>query len=287
VVKIIRKEWKEKFYFKALKASAFISVAILSLVIIFIFLEGSSVISFKFLTENWSNTNIKEGGIFPAIIGSLFLGILVAISSIPIGILTAVYLNEYSKDTWLTRIIKLSIRNLAGVPSIVYGLFGFAFFLMSLRMGTSLLAASLTLGCMTLPWIITTSDEALKSIPDSFREGSYALGATKSQTIWKNVLPHSLSGMLTGSILGVSRAIGETAPIILVGATFYMDYVSFSPFEKFMALPYHLFVLATQHSSSFARTYAAGTALVLIILIFSINVWAFAFRHRLRMKKDW
>lgn len=270
-----------------MRASALLSVAILSFVLLFVLFEGGSVININFLSESWSNANIREAGIFPAIVGSLLLGFLVALSSIPIGILTAIYLNEYAKDSWITRIIKLSIRNLAGVPSIVYGLFGFAFFVLSLQMGTSLLAASLTLGCMTLPWIITASDEALKSIPDSFREGSYALGATKSQTIIRNVLPHSFAGMLTGSIIGISRAMGETAPIILVGATFYMDYVSFSPFEKFMALPYHLFVLATQHASSLARVYASGTALVLIVMIFSINAWAFAFRYRLRRKKDW
>lgn len=280
-------EFKERFYFGAIKFSACISVTILFMVLIFVFFEGGSVINFNFLSGSWSNNNIKEAGIFPAIIGSLFLGFFVAFISIPIGILTAVYLNEYAKDTWITRAIKLSIRNLAGVPSIVYGLFGFAFFVLSIQMGTSLLASSLTLGCMTLPWIITASDEALKAIPDSFREGSYALGATKAQTIMRNVLPHSFAGMLTGSIIGISRAMGETAPIILVGATFYMDYVSFSPFDKFMALPYHLFVLATQHASSMAGAYAAGTALVLIILVFSINAWAFAFRYRLRKKKDW
>jgi phosphate transport system permease protein len=140
---------------------------------------------------------------------------------------------------------------------------------------------------MTLPWIITASEEALKAVPFSFREGSYALGAGKWETIRRNVLPHSFSGMITGSIIGVSRAMGETAPIIMVGATFFMDYLSISPTDKFMALPYHLFILATQHSSPHAHEYALGTAAVLIVLIFFLNFGAFMIRYRLRMRKEW
>jgi len=235
----------------------------------------------------WSHREITQGGIFPAIFGTFLLAVGVSVVSIPLGICTAIYLNEYAKENLLTRTIKLAIRNLAGVPSIVYGIFGLAFFALFLKLGGSLIAASLTLGCMTLPWIITASEESLKAVPNSFREGSYALGATKWQTIKTNVLPHSFSGIMTGAILGLSRAMGETAPIIMVGATFFIAHLPSSPFDKFMAMPYHLYILATQHSSPYAREYALGTALVLVALIFMLNLGVFALRYNLRKKKAW
>ncbi|MBU4266010.1 MAG: phosphate ABC transporter permease PstA [Candidatus Altiarchaeales archaeon] len=278
---------KQEIYFMSFRLATFLSVAILLLILVYVFKEGVGVIDMKFLTSMWSHRDITSGGIFPAIMGTVFLALGVSIISIPTGICTAIYLNEYAKDTLLTRIIKLAVRNLAGVPSVVYGLFGLSLFVVFLKLGTSLFAASLTLGCMTLPWIITTSEEALKAVPVSFREGSYALGATKWQTIKAVVLPHSLGGILTGSILGISRAMGETAPIIMVGATFFMGYLPNSPFDKFMALPYHLFILATQHSSPHAREYALGTALVLITLVFILNSGVFAIRYTLRRKKEW
>lgn len=267
-------------------ATAF-SVGILAFVLLYVLIGGAGVVDWQFLTQMWSHQEITRGGILPAIIGTLFLGIGVTIIAVPIGICTAVYLHEYARESILTRTIKLAIRNLAGVPSIVYGIFGLAFFALFLNLGGSLVAASLTLGCMTLPWIITASEEALKAVPREFREGSLALGATHWQTIRTNVLPHASGGMLTGSILGVARAMGETAPIIMVGATFFMGYLPTSPFDKFMALPYHLFILATQHSSPLAREYALGTALILILLIFLLNSGAFVLRYRLRKKKDW
>ena len=278
---------RQNIYFLLFRIATFLSVVFLLFILLYILKEGIGVIDIKFLTSMWSHRDITQGGIFPAIIGTIFLAIGVSIISIPIGICTAIYLNEYAKENLLTRTIKLAIRNLAGVPSIVYGIFGLAFFVLFLKLGGSLIAASLTLGCMTLPWIITASEEALKSVPLSFREGSYALGATKWQTVRKNVLPHSFSGMLTGSILGISRAMGETAPIIMVGATFFMGYLPSSPFDKFMALPYHLFILATQHSSPNAREYALGTALVLVALIFMLNLGVFVLRYKLRKKKEW
>jgi len=284
---MVNEHVKQNVYFILFRIATFLSIVVLLFILLFIFKEGVGVIDIKFLTSMWSHRDITQGGIFPAIIGTIFLAIGVSIISIPIGICTAIYLNEYAKENLLTRTIKLAIRNLAGVPSIVYGIFGLAFFVLFLKLGGSLIAASLTLGFMTLPWIITASEEALKAVPLSFREGSYALGATKWQTVRKNVLPHSFSGMLTGSILGISRAMGETAPIIMVGATFFMGYLPTSPFDKFMALPYHLFILATQHSSPYAREYALGTALVLIALIFMFNFGVFVLRYKLRRKKEW
>jgi len=284
---MVNEHLKQTIYFALFRVAAFFSIVILLFVLLYTLIEGAGVLSIDFLTKMWSHSDITKGGIFPAIVGTVFLGIGVAIVSIPIGICTAIYLNEYAKDTLFTRIIKLAIRNLAGVPSIVYGIFGLALFVLFLNLGTSLIAASLTLGCMTLPWIITASEESLKAVPMSFREGSLALGATKWQTIKRNVLPHSISGMLTGSILGVSRAMGETAPIIMVGATFFMAYLPSSPFDKFMALPYHMFILATQHSSPYAREYALGTALVLISVIFIMNFGIFFIRYRIRSRKEW
>ncbi|RLG14439.1 MAG: phosphate ABC transporter permease PtsA [Candidatus Nanohalarchaeota archaeon] len=278
---------KQAIYFLFFKSAAFLSVLILLFVLLYIFEEGVGAININFLTNMWSHRDITQGGILQAIVGTLFLAAGVSIISIPVGVCTAIHLNEYAKDNQFNRIIKLAIRNLAGVPSVIYGIFGLAFFAIFLKLGGSLISASLTLGCMTLPWIITASEEALKAVPFSFREGSYALGATKWQTIKRNVLPHSFSGMLTGSILGISRAMGETAPIIMVGATFFISGLPSSPFDKFMALPYHLFILATQHSSPYARQYALSTALVLVVLIFALNFGVFLWRYKLRKKKKW
>lgn len=284
---MVTEQARQAIYFALFRGAAMLSILILGFVLIYTFIGGFRVVSFHFLTSVWSHADITKGGIIQAIVGSLYLGLGVLVVSVPIGIATAIYLNEYAKDTLFTRVIKLTIRNLAGVPSVVYGLFGLALFVILMRFGTSIVSASLTLGCMTLPWVITSSEEALKAVPNSFREGSLALGATKWQAIRTNVLPHSAGGMMTGSILGVSRAMGETAPIIMVGATFYMAYVSFSPFDKFMALPYHLFILATQHASPYAREYAMGTALVLIAMVFALNLGVFIMRHRLRKQKQW
>ena len=278
---------KEIIYINLLRISGFISLAILIFIISFIILKGIGVINLTFLTSIWTHNDITQGGIIQAIIGTIMLGIGVSIISIPLGVCTAIYLHEYASNNILTKSIKLSIRNLAGVPSVIYGLFGLAFFVLFLKLGGSILSASLTLGCMTLPWIITSTEEALKAVPDSFREGSYALGATKWQTIKKNVLPNASGGIITGSILGVSRSLGETAPIIIVGATFFISYLSYSPLDKFMALPYHIFILATQHSSPYAQQYALGTALVLISVIFIMNLSAFIIRYKIRGKKEW
>ena len=284
---MVNEKTKQKIAFTCCKAATLTVIAILLTVLGTLLYEGFHVINSQFLLSPWSHQDITKGGIIQAILGTLYLGIGVFIISFPIGIMTAVYLQEYAQDNYITRIIKNAMRNLAGVPSIIYGLFGFAFFVLFLHLGTSLLAASLTLSCMTLPWIISTSNEALRQVPASFREASYALGATQWQTVKKAVLPYSLSGMLTGAVLGVSRAMGETAPIILVGATFYMPHLPSSIFDKFMALPFHLFVLATQHSSPNARSYAEGTAIILICLITLFNTGIFFIRHHLREKKAW
>jgi phosphate transport system permease protein len=231
---------------------------------------------------------MTEGGIFPAIIGTFLVTLITAVLSIPLGMGCAIYLNEYARDNKITRLIRIAIRNLSGVPSIVYGLFGVVLFVQLIKIGTCILSAGLTLGLMTLPWTITASEEALKNVPQSYRDGALALGATKWKAIKTNVLPYSVGGMLTGTILGLARAAGETAPILFTGAAFFLPSLPKSLFSQFMALPYHLYIMSTQHHAiSKVRPLAYGTALVLIILIFMMNFTAIVLRAKLRkIKKE-
>ncbi len=259
---------------------------LLILVVIFydIITKGIGVVSWEFITKPPVD-GMTKGGIYPAIIGTFFITMITAILSVPLGMGCAIFLNEYARDNGLTRFIRMSIRNLSGVPSIVYGLFGVALFVEGCHFGTSILAAGCTLGLMTLPLTITASEEALKTVPRAYREGSLALGATKWQSIWTNVLPYAVPGMLTGTILGLSRAAGETAPILFTGAAFFLPDVPNSVFSQFMALPYHLYIMSTQHHNiSLVRPIAYGTALVLIILIFAMNSIAIITRYHLRKK---
>jgi len=247
--------------------------------------KGGSSISWAFLSQA-PRRGMTEGGIFPAIFGTFLVTIVTAALAIPLGICAAIYLNEYAKQTRLTRLIRLSIRNLSGVPSIVFGLFGVILFVNILKFGTSILSAGLTLGLMTLPWMITASEEALKTVPNSYREGALALGATKWQAIRTNVLPYALPGMLTGTVLGLARAAGETAPIMFTGAAFSMPFLPRSLKDQFMALPYHLYIMATQHHDiAKARPLAYGTALVLIVFVLGLNMAAILLRYRLRRKR--
>ncbi|MDP8258854.1 MAG: phosphate ABC transporter permease PstA [Candidatus Aadella gelida] len=258
---------------------------ILLLILFDIVSKGIGTISWRFLTQPPKN-GMTEGGIFPAIVGTFFVTILTAVLAVPLGMGCAIYLNEYADDNIFTRIIRMSIRNLSGVPSIVYGLFGVVLFVQMMRIGTCLLASGLTLGLMTLPWTITASEEALKNVPQSYRDGALALGATKWQAIKTNVLPYSISGMLTGTILGLARAAGETAPILFTGAAFFLPFLPKSLFEQFMALPYHLYIMATQHHAiETVRPIAYATALVLIVLICSMNMFAVVLRYKLRKRK--
>lgn len=247
--------------------------------------KGIGKISWQFLTAMPRN-GMTEGGIFPAIVGTILVTVITAVLAIPLGMGCAIYLNEYAEDTLITRIIRISIRNLSGVPSIVYGLFGVILFVQLMNLGTCVLSAGLTLGLMTLPWTITASEEALKNVPNSYREGALALGATKWQSIRTNVLPYAVPGMLTGTILGLSRAAGETAPILFTGAAFFLPHLPKSLFSQFMALPYHLYIMSTQHHAiSKVRPIAYGTALVLIVLVFAMNLVAVIVRYRLRKIK--
>lgn len=277
----------EAAFFSLFRLSAFAAIALLLLVLLLLGIAGHSVIDWQFLTASWQHQDITSGGIFPAIVGSIYLGLGVIAISFPFGVATAVFLTEYGRDTRGRRLIQLAIRNLAGVPSVVYGLFGLAVFVHMLHMGMSLIAAVCTLSVMTLPWIITSSVEALEAVPRQFRDSSLALGATKWQTIRFIVLPSALPGCLTGGIIGMARALGETAPIILVGATFFLTRLPSSVFSKYMALPYHVFILATQHASPHAERYAAGSALVLMLITFLLSLGAIILRYRFRRIKVW
>ena len=235
----------QRIGFAVITLVAFLTVLPIIGTIIYIFVKGISAISVEFLTGFPSN-GMREGGIYPAIVGTFYLTIGTAIFSVPLGIAAAVYLSEYASNNKWTRLIRLAIVNLAGIPSVVYGLFGLGLFVLFLQFGTSILAAALTLSIMTLPVVISTAEEALRAVPQSFRTVSISLGATRWQTIRRIVLKEALPGILTGVILGLERAAGETAPILFTGAAFFLPQLPQSPFDATMALPYHLFVISTQ-----------------------------------------
>jgi phosphate transport system permease protein len=280
-----RKKVVQFFGFFLLRACLYLVLAVLLLFLYDIGKKGGGAISWEFLSQA-PRRGMTEGGIFPAIFGTFLVTLLTAILAVPLGMCSAIYLNEYARQGRLTRLIRLSIRNLSGVPSIVYGLFGVILFVNILRFGTSVLSAGLTLGLMTLPWTITASEEALKTVPNSYREGALALGATKWQSIRTNVLPYAVPGMLTGTVLGLARAAGETAPILFTGAAFFLPYLPKSLGDQFMALPYHLYIMATQHHQiQQVRPIAYGTALVLIVLVLGMNMTAVIIRYRLRRKQ--
>jgi phosphate transport system permease protein len=254
----------------------------LGIILLDIFSKGISSVSWEFISQS-PTAGMTKGGILPALIGTLWLTLITTLFAVPFGVGCAVYLNEYAKPSLLTNVIRASIRNLAGIPSIIYGLFGLALFVQGLQMGTSVLSAGLTLGLLSLPYIITTTEEALKRIPDSMREATLALGATQYETIKDVVLPKALPGILTGVILTLSRAAGETAPILFTGVAFYINGLTSSVNQEFMALPYHLYMLSTQHQSiEQVRPLAYGTAVVLIVMVFSLNIVAFYIRFKQR-----
>ncbi len=262
-------------------------VAIIAYLLFCIVVRGLPAISWEFLTAMPRQSG-ATGGIFPAIVGTLLLVTGTIVIALPLGMATAIYLSEYAKQGKFTHMVRLAIITLAGVPSIVFGLFGLGLFVLFFGLGASILSGCLTLACMILPTIIASSEESLRAVPHSLRQGSLALGATKWQTIYKNVLPYSFSGMLTGSILGISRAAGETAPILLTVAAFYLPRLPKSISDQVMALPYHLYVLATQHpEADKIRPMQYGTALVLLVLVLGINLIAIILRIRIRKKYKW
>ena len=264
--------------FNTFRVVSFLVVAILFVILGFIVIRGFSVISWKFLT-GMPEEGMTKGGIFPAIVGTMSLIVGSILFAFPIGVLSGIYINEYLTDSWLKRFMRNMTNNLAGVPSIVFGLFGMTLFVNTLKFGDSILAGSLTLGLMVLPVIIRTTEEALKSVDDSLRHGSYALGATKLQTIRRVVLPIAYPNIITGVILSISRVSGETAPILFTVAAYFLPKLPTSIFDQVMALPYHLYVLTTSGLNPEAsRPMAYGTALVLIAIVLFVNLLANALR---------
>ncbi len=280
----VRRNLVQTLFFLVFRGAAVINGIALFIIVFFMVKNGWRAISWEFLTQPPMDSMTK-GGILPCIIGTLSLGIGGIIVALPIGVASAVYLNEYARPGKVVRLIRLCINNLAGVPSVVFGLFGLAFFVVMLKFGVSILSGALTLGAMSLPVIIGSTEEALKSVPDTYREASLGLGATKWQTIYRVVLPAALPGILTGAILGVSRAAGETAPIMFTGAVFFTPSIPTSIFDEVMALPYHIYVLATAGTQiEQTRHLQYGTAIVLIALVLGINLVAIIYRSRLRRR---
>ncbi|MDL2123291.1 MAG: phosphate ABC transporter permease PstA [Deltaproteobacteria bacterium] len=279
-----RRNLLQKIVFNIFRLAALINGLALFIIIYFMIANGWKAINWTFLTQPPVDSMTK-GGILPCIVGTLCLSIGAILIAMPIGVASAIYLNEYARPGPLIRVIRLGINNLAGIPSIVFGLFGLAFFVVWLKMGVSIIAGALTLGAMTLPVMIGSTEEALRAVPDTYREASLGLGATKWQTIYRVVLPAALPGILTGTILGVSRAAGETAPIMFTAAVFFTPSLPVSIFDEVMALPYHIYVLATAGTEIEAtRHLQYGTALVLIFLVLGMNLIAIIYRSRLRKR---
>jgi phosphate transport system permease protein len=278
-------ERTQKIAFFFLLLATLLIVVPVGMIVLIIIKKGLPAINWQFLTDI-PRQGMRAGGIFPAIVGTLYLVSGAILFALPIGLMAAVYLSEYAKDNFLTRIIKLAIVNLAGVPSVVYGLFGLALFVVFFKFGASILSGSLTLGIMILPIIITASREALESVPYSFREVSWSLGVSKWQTIRHIVLPNAIPGILTGTILGLGRAAGETAPILFTVAAFYLPRLPKSIFDQAMALPYHLYVISTQVPNVDEKI-RYGTALVLLTIVLFMNLVAIIIRYKFRKRKKW
>jgi phosphate transport system permease protein len=269
-----RKQLKQSIAFNLFRVVSLMVVAILFVILGFILIKGARVINWEFLTS-MPKDQMTGGGIYPAIIGTLCLIAGSMIFAFPVGVLSAIYMNEYLKESFLKRFIRTMTNNLAGIPSIVFGLFGMALFVNTLKFGDSILAGSLTLGLMALPVIIRTTEEALKSVDDTLRIGSYALGATRLQTIRKVVLPVAFPNILTGLILSIGRVSGETAPILFTVAVYFLPKLPHGIFDQVMALPYHLYVLTTSGTNvTESRPMAYGTAFVLIMIVLILNLLA-------------
>jgi len=275
----------QKVAFFMLTLCGLIVIAPIVMIIGVLIVRGAPAINIEFLTQ-MPRAGMKEGGIFPAIVGTVLLVTGAVVVAVPLGVTCSIYITEYARDNLFTRLVRLSIVNLAGVPSVVFGLFGLGLFVIFLKFGSSILSGSLTLAFLILPVIITSSEEAIKAVPMAYREAALALGATRLRMVVTVVLPNALSGILTGSILGVSRAAGETAPILFTVAAFFLPRLPHSIFDQVMALPYHLYIISTQ-VPNVPDEIKYGTALVLFALVFGMNLVAIVIRNRIRKQKRW
>ncbi len=280
----LRRKTSQWVAFMLLRGAILLVAAALAIIVGFLVKNGISAISWNFLFDVPRNY-MTEGGVWPCIVGTLLLSLGAMAVALPLGVASAIYLHEYAKPGTFMRIIRLGVNNLAGVPSVVFGLFGLGLFVTAMGLGVSLIAGWLTLGVLCLPVVIGTTEEALRSVPNTYREASLALGGTKWQTIWRVVLPSALPGILTGSILGISRAAGETAAIMFTAAVFYTPKMPNSIFSDVMALPYHIYVLATAGTEiEKTRPIQFGTALVLIALVLGMNIFAIGLRAWLQKR---
>ena len=267
-------------------AAALVGVVVLAVLLIDVVKDGSAMLSLEFLTSFPSQVFPENGGIYPALIGSLWLLGLTALISVPLGLGAAVYLEEYAQDTRMNRLIEINISNLAGVPSVIYGLLGLGIFvelLAPVTGGGSVLTGALTLSLLILPVIIVSTREALRAIPDSIREGGYALGATRWEVIWSHLLPRAMPGALTGIILALSRAVGEAAPILVVGVSLYQTYATAGPFDGYMALPTQIYDWISRPQEVFQSSAAAGTVVAMVVLLL-VNSFAIWLRNRFQQR---
>ena len=276
---------KDSFGYALIHIISFFTILPILGIVLYIIYNGVSTLTWDFLTSMPTN-GMKAGGILPAIVGTIYLTIGTAVFSVPLGVAAGIYLAEYaSRNAW-TRLIRIAIISLAGIPSVVYGLFGLGLFVLFLNFGNSILSASLTLAIMTLPTIISTTEEAMRVVPERFRVVCGSLGATKWQGIKRIILPEATPGILTGVILGLERAAGETAPILFTGATFFLPHLPTSPLDATMALPYHIFVISTQ-VPGMPLQIQFGSVLVLLIFVLVMNIWATSIRTRARRRRQW
>jgi phosphate transport system permease protein len=279
------RQLSQRLAFALLTIAVVLTTLPIVVVVAYIFVIGVPAVTAEFILAP-PREGMRAGGIWPAIVGTVYLTLGTALIAVPLGIAAAIYLSEYARDNRFTRAIRIAIINLAGIPSVVYGLFGLGLFVLFLRFGTSIVAGCLTLSIMTLPVIISTAEEALRAVPQSFRVVSVSLGGTKWQTIRRVVLPQALPGILTGVILGLERAAGETAPILFTAAAFFLPRLPASVFDATMSLPYHLFVISTQVPGMPLKI-QYGTALVLLAFVLSMNLIATVIRSRARAGRQW
>lgn len=282
---------RRKFFSIIAQSALFLGMAVtLSFLLLFLYLifsKGAGVLSWNFITQS-PMRGMTEGGIFPAILGTLLLTLTSILIAFPLGVMSAIFMTEYGRPKWLISIIRISINTLAGTPSIVFGLFGLTVFVLMFRLGVSIISGALTLGVLVLPIIINASEEALKAVPQDFREAAFALGATKRQVITDVVLPAALPSILTGAIISVGRAAGETAPILFTAATFFTRRLPKSLMDEVMAMPYHIYALMTEGTSPEKQVpIAYGTAVVLLLLVLAVNGAAIFFRFRMRKRRTW
>jgi len=278
---------KQAAGFTFLTLTGFVVVVVVFILLIFIGLKGIPALSWEFITQP-PKRGMTEGGVFPALVGTFLLGVGAMLFAMPIGVLTAVYLSEYAGRGRFTRYVRTGTNTLAGLPSIVFGLFGFGFFCKVLGFGVSVLSGALTLGVMSLPIVIVTTEEALRAVPNSFREASLSLGATRWRTTLKVVLPNAVSGIITGAILSMGRAVGETAPIMFTAATFYTRKLPKGPLDEVMALPYHIYGLVTEGLYPDKQLpIAYGSALLLLILVLLLSGTGVYLRYRNRKRRKW